>query len=127
MSGIPAWAAWLVSVLLLLGAGFTVVGSIGLLRLESFYKRTHAPTLGSTAGTVLIALASILYFSVQEARPALHEILIIAFITLTTPAGFILLVRAALFRDRAEGNIVGLTKKDATPRAATGGTDPGRH
>jgi multicomponent K+:H+ antiporter subunit G len=34
----------------------------------------------------------------------LHEILIAAFVTLTTPVTLMLLARAALYRDRTEGN-----------------------
>jgi multicomponent K+:H+ antiporter subunit G len=34
----------------------------------------------------------------------LHELLIAAFMTITTPVTYMLLVRAALHRDRAEGN-----------------------
>ena len=52
---LPAWAALVVAVLLLLGAGTTLVGSLGLLRLKTFYERVHAPTLGTTLGTALIA------------------------------------------------------------------------
>ena len=102
---LPAWAAWLTSGLILLGAGLTLTGSLGLLRFDSFYARAHAPTLGTTLGTVLIALASALWFSVLEGMLSLHEILILLFVTLTTPVTLTLLVRAALFRDRAEGII----------------------
>ncbi len=100
---LPLWAACLVAVLLLIGAGLTLTGSLGLLRFDSFYKRAHAPTLGSTLGMVLIALASALYFSVQETQLLWHELLILVFVTLTTPVTLTLLVRAALFRDRTEG------------------------
>ena len=41
----------LTAVLLFLGAAITLIGSLGLLRLGSFYERVHAPTLGTTFGT----------------------------------------------------------------------------
>jgi hypothetical protein len=41
-------------------------GSIGLLRLRSFYERVHAPTLGTTLGIGCILLASMLFFSVVQ-------------------------------------------------------------
>lgn len=104
---LPAWAAWMVALLLLLGSGVTLTGSLGLLRLDSFYKRAHAPTLGTSLGTALISFASILCFSMLETRLLFHEVLILAFVTLTTPVTLMLLVRAALFRDIAEGNIGG--------------------
>ena len=40
----------LVSVLLLAGAGFALVGSIGLARLPDFFMRLHAPTKATTLG-----------------------------------------------------------------------------
>jgi multicomponent K+:H+ antiporter subunit G len=100
---LPEWAAWLTALLILAGAAITLTGAIGLVRLQSFYERVHAPTLGGTLGAGLILLSSMLCFSVLQSRPILHEILIAAFITLTTPVTLILLVRAALYRDRAEG------------------------
>ena len=87
--------------LLLLGAAITLIGSLGLLRLRSFYERVHAPTLGTTLGTGCIVIASMIYFSVLQTRPVLHEILIVVFVTVTTPVTLMILVRAALFRDRS--------------------------
>lgn len=100
----PAWAALVTSFLVLLGAGFTVVGAIGLLRLKTFYERVHAPTLGATCGTGGILLGSIVFFSVMQSRPVLHEVLIAVFVTVTTPVTLMLLARAALYRDRSEGS-----------------------
>ena len=108
---LPAWAAVLTAALVVVGAATTFIGALGLLRLGSFYERVHAPTLGTTLGTALIALASMVYFSVIENRPALHELLIVAFVTVTTPVALTVLVRAALFRDTAE-NPDGVREKD---------------
>lgn len=101
---LPLWAAVPVALLLLLGAGLGLTGSIGLLRLRSFYDRVHAPTLGTTLGIGCILLASMLFFSVVQTRFVLHEILIVVFMVITTPVTLMLLARAALHRDRAEGN-----------------------
>jgi multicomponent K+:H+ antiporter subunit G len=75
-----------------------------LLRLGNFYARVHAPTLGTTLGAGSILAGSALCFSVLEARPVVHEILIAVFVTLTTPVTLMLVVRAALYRDRTEGS-----------------------
>ena len=99
---VPAWAAVLTAALLLMGAAVTLVGSLGLLRLGTFYERVHAPTLGTTLGTVFVALASIIYFSALQSRPVLHEILIIGLGVVTTPVALTILVGAARFRDTAE-------------------------
>ena len=76
---------------MLRGAAVTLIGSIGLLRLGNFYDRVHAPTLGTTLGMAGILLGSTLYFTVLEARPVVHEILIAVFVTLTTPVTLMLL------------------------------------
>jgi multicomponent K+:H+ antiporter subunit G len=99
---LPAWAAIVTAALLFLGAAIALIGSLGLLRLKSFYERVHAPTLGTTLGTGCIALASMICFSVLQTRPVLHEILIMVFVTVTTPVTLMILVRAAMLRDRWE-------------------------
>lgn len=99
---LPAWAAVIVAFLLLAGAMTTLIGSIGLLWLKSFFDRVHAPTLGSSLGMVLIVTASMICFSVLRSRLSVHEVLIAVFLTLTTPVAFMLLARSALYRDRVE-------------------------
>jgi multicomponent K+:H+ antiporter subunit G len=114
---LPAWAALVTAFFVLLGATVTLIGSIGLLRLGNFYARVHAPTLGTTAGMASILIGSALFFSMLEARPLLHEILIAVFVTLTTPVTLMLLVRAALYRDRIEGSQDVPAAEDARPPA----------
>jgi multicomponent K+:H+ antiporter subunit G len=101
-------------ILVLLGAFLAFSGSIGLLRLKTFYERVHPPTMGTTLGTGLILIASMLYFTATQSRPVLHEVLIGLFMTVSTPVTglfmtvstpvtYMLLVRAALHRDSAKG------------------------
>jgi len=101
---LPLWAAVPVALLLLLGAGLALIGSLGLLTLRSFYERVHAPTLNTTLGIGSILLASMLFFSVLQTRFVLHELLIVFFMIVTTPVTLMLLTRAVLYRDRREGN-----------------------
>ncbi len=103
-SNIPVPIAVLICACLLAGAFLALAGAIGLLRLKFFYQRVHAPTLGSSMGMCLILASSILYFSVSRGHLVLHEILIAVFLTLTTPISLMLIVRAALARDRREGD-----------------------
>lgn len=103
-STLPEWAAVLVAVLVLAGAAITLIGTIGLARFSTFYQRVHTPTLGTSLGAGMLLAGSSLYFSVASGRPVLHEILIFIFISVTTPVTLMLLARAALYRDRAEGN-----------------------
>lgn len=99
---IPAWAALLTALLILIGSSLALIGSLGLLRLNSFYERVHAPTLGATLGMASILLASMLYFSISQTRPVVHEILIGIFVTVTTPVTLLLLVQTTVYRDRQE-------------------------
>jgi len=86
------------AVLVFMGALVAFVGSLGLLRLPTFFERVHPPTMGSTVGTMLILAGSMLHFSVLESRLVLHEVLIAAFLTFSTPVTYLLLGRAALGR-----------------------------
>jgi multicomponent K+:H+ antiporter subunit G len=112
---IPLWAALLVAFFLVLGSVLTLLGAIGLLRFETFYQRVHAPTIGTTWGIGAILIASMIFFSVAQSRPVLHEILIALFVTVTTPVTLMLLARAALYRDRMEN------EDDSVPPLAPGG------
>ncbi len=99
LADIPLWAAIPAAVLLVLGSGLTLLGNIGLLRLPTFYERIHAPTLGTSWGTLGVVLASAIVFTVTEGRLVLHELLIGVFVSLTTPVTLMLLGRAALYRN----------------------------
>jgi multicomponent K+:H+ antiporter subunit G len=101
---LPPLLAVLVALLVVLGAALALIGSVGLLRLKTFYERIHPPTMGTTLGLGLTLIASMLLFSTLESRPVLHEIVIAVFMVVTTPVTFMLLVRAALHRDRADGD-----------------------
>ncbi len=121
---LPLWAALIVGLLVLFGAAITLIGTLGLLRLGSFYERVHAPTLGTTLGTGCILIASMICFSVLQSRPMVHEILIALFVTLTTPVTLMLLARAALYRDRSEGETS--VPADVTAAVAAGEADETR-
>jgi multicomponent K+:H+ antiporter subunit G len=100
---IPIAAAIAVAFFLLVGAALALIGAIGFLRLPTFYRRLHAPTLGTSWGIGGIMIASMIYFTMASSRLVIHEILIGIFVTVTTPITLMLLARAALHRDRAEG------------------------
>ena len=82
------------SLLVLSGAVLAFGGSLGLVRLKSFFERVHPATMATTLGAALILAGSMLHFG------SLHELLIGAFITATTPVSYILLVAAARRRRR---------------------------
>lgn len=94
----------LAGVLVLVGALFALAGSVGLLTMRSFYERVHPPTMGATLGTGLILVACAVHFSHVHQQLVVHHFLIGAFMLVTTPVTYMMLVRAALHRDAAEGH-----------------------
>jgi multicomponent K+:H+ antiporter subunit G len=87
---------YVISIALLIGAFFILVGSIGLLRLRDFYARLHAPTKATTLGLGAILIASMVYFALVRGTPSLHELLITVFLFMSAPVSAYLLAKAAL-------------------------------
>lgn len=87
---------YLLSFLILTGALFTFVGSLGLARLRDFYTRLHGPTKASTLGVGCLLIASSVFFSNQGDGMSLHEVLVTLFLFITAPISAHLLAKAAL-------------------------------
>lgn len=85
-----------VSVLIVVGAAFTFIGSLGLARLGDFYTRLHGPTKATTLGVGALLIASVIYFSTRGGGPSLHEVLVTVFLFITAPVSAHLLAKAAL-------------------------------
>lgn len=96
------WTEWLVSALILGGAAFTLLGSVGLARLPDFYCRLHAPTKATTLGVGGMLVASALYFTVTRGTPGIHEIMVALFLFISAPVSAHLLARTALHLERAD-------------------------
>lgn len=86
----------LVATLLVTGAGFALIGSLGLARLGDFYRRLHGPTKATTLGVGCTLVASSVYFSTTGPGLSLHEVLVTVFLFITAPVSAHLLVKAAL-------------------------------
>ncbi|MBC7780373.1 MAG: Na+/H+ antiporter subunit G [Proteobacteria bacterium] len=86
------------SALVIVGVFFTLVGSIGLVKLSDFMKRLHCPTKASTLGVGCVLIASMIDFSLAG-ETSLHELLISLFIFITAPVSAHLMVKAALRDD----------------------------
>lgn len=73
-----------VALCLLIGAGFAMVGAIGLLKFNDSMTRLHAPTKVGTVGIGALLLASMIHsFTVGDG--SLHELLIMSFLFVTAP------------------------------------------
>ena len=90
---------WLVAFLLLAGATFALIGSLGLAKLGDFYRRLHGPTKATTLGVGAVLVASSLYFGAVQGAPSLRELLVVLFLFVTAPVSAQLLVKSALVDD----------------------------
>lgn len=84
---------WITIVLLIIGASFMLLASIGLLRLPDIYMRMHASTKAPTLGLLLILTALALFYS--SFAVILKSMLIILFIFLTIPLAAHMIGRSA--------------------------------
>jgi len=74
----------IVALLLLIGAGFALVGAVGMMKFQDPMTRLHAPTKIGTVGIGALLLASVVH-SVVFADGSMHEILIMVFLFVTAP------------------------------------------
>lgn len=86
----------ILSLLILIGAFFTLVGSIGLFKLPDFYMRLHGPTKATTLGVGAILIASAIFFTIRGEGVSLHELLVTVFLFITAPVSAHLMAKAAL-------------------------------
>jgi multicomponent K+:H+ antiporter subunit G len=91
-----------ISLFLLIGAAFALIGSIGLARLPDLFMRLHGPTKATTLGVGGILVASSLYFSNRGGGLSLHELLVTLFLFSTAPISAFLVARTMLHL-RGEG------------------------
>lgn len=85
----------LVSFFLVVGAFFTLVGGIGMVRLPDLFMRLHAPTKSSTLGLGSFLIAGMLYAAFHS-RFGFAEILITLLAFITAPVSANLIAQAAI-------------------------------
>lgn len=96
----------LISLFLLLGSGFALLGSIGLIRLPDFYTRLHGPSKSITLGVGAVLVASALHFSTRGEGVSVHELLVTVFLFITAPVSAHVVAKAALhLRVKAVGRL----------------------
>jgi len=108
----------LIAVLIIIGAAFTFLGSVGLVRLRDFYERLHTPTKATTLGVGSLLIASAVFFSWQEPGWSFHEVLVAVFLFITAPVSAHVMAKAALhLREHGETSLPAetiLVKHDGT-------------
>jgi multicomponent K+:H+ antiporter subunit G len=85
-----------VSVFLLLGAGFALIGSFGLAKLPDFFTRLHGPSKATTLGLGGMLIAAAIHSSFTGDGLALRPLLITLFLFITAPVSAHLLARSAI-------------------------------
>lgn len=84
------------SLLIVLGGGFALVGSWGLVRLPSLMTRLHGPTKATTLGVGGCLIASMIHFPAVHGDYSAHELLIALFLFLTAPVSANMIAKAHL-------------------------------
>lgn len=96
----------IISVFLIIGAFFTLVGGIGIVRLPDLFMRLHAPTKSSTLGLGSFLIAAIAY-GVAHGRFGFAELIITLLAFITAPVSANLIAQAAIhLRLRSKGGDV---------------------
>lgn len=88
----------ILSLLVVAGGVFTLIGSLGLFRMRDFYTRLHGPTKATTLGVGCLLVASSVFFSITGDGWSLHEVLVTLFLFITAPISAHLMTKAALHR-----------------------------
>lgn len=86
---------WIVAVLMIVGAFFIFIASLGLVRMPDLFLRMSATSKAATLGAGLMLMATIVYF--QDFAITIRVLSIIGFITLTIPVAAHMIARAAYF------------------------------
>jgi multicomponent K+:H+ antiporter subunit G len=112
-----SFAEWLAAGLIVLGGGFVLVGSWGLVRLPSLMERLHGPTKATTLGLGAMLAGSVAYFQLVRGEWTTHELLVSVFLFVTAPISANMIAKVHLHRLRqgAEGAEPGPAGAPAPP------------
>jgi len=87
---------WIISILLLVGGCFILVGSIGLVKMPDFFMRLHGPTKATTLGMALLLISAMMLLSSTQETLSVKEILISLFLLLTAPISAYMMIKSAI-------------------------------
>ena len=83
------------SALMAVGAGWTLLGVLGLLRFPDVYTRLHATGLASTGGIALLLAGVVVYFATRSLTLSVLAGLTMVFVLLTYPLASTAIISAA--------------------------------
>lgn len=84
----------IVSIFILIGVFFTLLSSVGVLRLPDVYSRVHAAGKSSTFGVIFLMIATFLYF-IPEGIINVKILLAIIFVFITAPLSSLMINRSS--------------------------------
>ncbi|PCF53618.1 Na+/H+ antiporter subunit G1 [Staphylococcus delphini] len=82
-------------ILVIVGALFSALAAIGMIRLDDVYSRTHAAGKASTLGAMLLLTGTFIYFIGKEGYVNFQLIIGIVFVFITGPLASHLVLKAA--------------------------------
>lgn len=85
--------------LILIGAVFSFLSAVGLIRLPDVYTRSHAASKSTTLGVLCTLVGTFLYFLITDEYFSIRLLLGIFFVFLTAPVAAHVICRAAYRSD----------------------------
>jgi multicomponent Na+:H+ antiporter subunit G len=86
-------AEWFMVVLIVIGAAFSLLAAVGVLRMPDLYMRLQATTKSATLGVVCVVVAASIHF--DDTATTTKAVLVVAFLFLTAPVAAQVIARAA--------------------------------
>lgn len=117
MNGLDILVDIAISLMIVVGAAFALIGSWGMVRLPTLMERLHGPTKATTLGLGGILVGSMLFFQLDQGMWALHELLISLFLFITAPisANMIAKVHLHELRTKKDDAVVGPAGQPPAP------------
>ena len=81
--------------LILIGAFFSFLSAVGLIRLPDVYTRSHAASKSTTLGVLCTLVGTLLYFLITDGYFSIRLLLGIFFVFLTAPVSAHVICRSA--------------------------------
>ncbi|CAG9620987.1 monovalent cation/H(+) antiporter subunit G [Sutcliffiella rhizosphaerae] len=85
----------IVSILVFIGAFFTLIAAVGIIRLQDVYSRIHAASKSVTLGVMTIMLGTYLFFLLEHGENVGKILLTILFVFMTAPVAGLMMGRSA--------------------------------
>ncbi|MFD1882598.1 Na+/H+ antiporter subunit G [Paracoccus pacificus] len=88
-----------ISLALVIGGAFGLIGSLGLVKLPDPMTRLHGPSNTATLGVGAVLIASMAWFWGIQGEFSWHEILITIFVAVTAPVTSLFIAKANMHRN----------------------------